>query len=327
MKTNLFLLTVFILFKSLLFGQLIKPSIMIKPADDWMMLPYPDRPNVNFMKDYINQSNEVEKKPNYEEALIKYPNLNNVIGKIDAEMRKDNFETILLDNALKQLKQNAAEDEVRLSQEKKIKDPIEALRTAAGADIEFNVYWKVLKQGPRQRIESFRLQGVDSYTGKPMAYAEGSGEWASAYDVTEADLLKEAVQSKMDKFKNELMESFTRLISQGREIKIKVSIMKNWDKNFESELGGDELGYLIEDWITKNSKAPGTSKGGGKTKNIEFTGFKIALRNEQGIAQDPKRWSRPLKKYLNGLGVPSVEIIQIGLGSIEIFLGQSTDND
>ncbi len=296
------------------FGNAKKPTIMIKPSDDWMSLP-----NTNFMMEFDNQG-LIERRPNYEEAFIKYPNLNSVIAKIDAEMRKDGFETKSLDFTLKEIKQNRAEDLIRTKTGEKTIDPIEQIRIAAKADIEFVVYWKIIKQGPRHRIESFRLQGIDTYTNKPLAYAEGSGDWASMSEVSESDLLREAVVSKMDGFKAELLKSFNMMHEKGREVVVKISTAADWDKNLYSNFNGDELNLKIEDWINENTKnhqfgSPEVSK-----TNMTINGCRIELNTSTGKAQDAREWVRPLKKYLFELGVPGVIVVPVGLGKVEIFL-------
>jgi hypothetical protein len=306
------------------FAQAKKPTIMIKPADDWMNQPYPNQPNVNFMMEFDNQGLK-EMRPNYEVALLKYSNLNSVIGKIDAEMRKDGFETVLLETTLKELKQNQAENDARVGMKDKAPaDPIEELRAVAKADIEFLVYWKVKKQGPRHAIESFRLQGIDTYTNKPVAYAEGSGDWASINEVSEGDLLREAILSKMDGFKAELMATFTKMFEEGREVVLEISVAPQWGKTLQSTFQGDELNIKIEDWVNDNTKkhrfgAPTLSK-----MNMTFKGCKIELYNASGRAQDAGVWVRPLKKYLTELGVPNVLVDPVGLGRVKLFLSDKS---
>lgn len=316
-KTILILLALIININ--LFAQAKKPTIMIKPSDDWMNQPYPNQPNVNFMMEFDNQGLK-ERRPNYEEALVKYPNLNSVIGKIDAEMRKDGFETVLLETTLKELKQKRAEDAVRSMKGQKSVDPIEQLRAVAKADIEFSVFWKIKRQGPRHAIETFRIQGIDTYTNKPVAYAEGSGDWAFISEVSEADLLREAVLSKMDGFKAELMTSFTNMFAQGREVVLEISTAPDWEKNLQSNFQGDELNIKIEDWISDNTKNHKFGSPEVSETNMTVKGCKIELFNAAGRPQDAALWVRPLKKYLVELGVPGVLVAPVGLGRVQIFL-------
>jgi hypothetical protein len=306
-----------------LLAQAKKPTIMIKPSDDWMNQPYPNQPSVNFMMEFDNQGLK-EMRPNYEEAILKYANLNSVIGKIDEEMRKDKFETILLETVLKELKQKRAEDAVRSIKKQKIIDPIESLRATAKADIEFSVYWKIIKQGPRHRIEAFRLQGIDTYTNKPVAYAEGSGDWASISEVSEGDLLREAVISKMDGFKAQLLNSFNIMFEEGREVVIEIATAPEWEKNLQSTFKDDELNLKIEDWISDNTKNHRFGSPTVSETNMTVKGCKIELFNAAGRPQDAATWVRPLKKYLTELGVPGVLVDPVGLGRVQIFLSGKT---
>jgi hypothetical protein len=304
----------FLLLASLAFGQAKKPTIMIMPSDDWCV-------ENRYIMQFDNQG-VPETRSDFEAAFLTYPNLNSVIGKIDAEMRKDAFPTVLMINELKNLKQQRAEDAVRKAKGQIIIDPIQKLREGAKADFEFKVYWKVVKQGPRHRIESFRLQGIDTYTGKAVGYAEGAGDWASASEVSEGDLLREAIQSKMDGFKSELQTTFNTMFQQGREVIVSVATAPDWEKNLNSTFAdGDELNEIIETWIAANTKehrygSPETNKN-----NMLAKGCMIPLFNENNMPIDAKGWVKPLKKYLlNDLKIPGVCVYPVGLGKVEIFL-------
>jgi hypothetical protein len=86
-----------LLLASLAFGQAKKPTIMIMPSDDWCV-------ENRYVMQFDNQG-VPETRSDFEAAFLTYPNLNSVIGKIDAEMRKDAFPTVLMINELKNLKQ------------------------------------------------------------------------------------------------------------------------------------------------------------------------------------------------------------------------------
>jgi hypothetical protein len=298
-------------------SQAKKPTLMIKPDDNWC--------NEKGFGTTFDNEGIPEFRPDYATALVKYSNLNSVILKIDQEMRKDGFETILLDNALKDLKKDAAENAVKVARGELEIDPIDKLRAVANADIEFGLYWKIVPQGPRHRVESFRLSAIDSYTGKSVAYVEGGGEWASISQVAEADLLREAVISKMDAFKSDMMTSFTRMFDEGREIKVEIDISSDLGKNFESDYDDATLAEKIEDWITENAvkNRIGTVTVSSSKKSMKIPGIKIAFYNDKQKPQNAAIWARPLKAYIKSLGIKTVNIDPIGLGKVKLFLSNA----
>ena len=62
----------------ILLAQVKKPEIMVVPSDDWCQAN-------GFMKTFDNQG-EVVNVPDYEKALLTFPDLNSVLGKIGSEM-------------------------------------------------------------------------------------------------------------------------------------------------------------------------------------------------------------------------------------------------
>ena len=305
-----------LLFSLLAHSQAKKPTLMIKPDDNWCE-------EKGFMMEFDNEGIK-EFRPDYSTALVKYSNLNSVIGKIDQEMRKDGFETTLLDKALKDLKSEAAVKAVKVAKSKGdyAIDPLDKLRAVAGADIEFALYWKLDEQGPRHRIETFRLSAIDSYTGKIAGFVDGGGEWADASEVPESDLLREAIISKMDSFKSDLMNTFTKMIEEGREITVKIAISGDLGKTFDSEFGDATLSEKIEDWVSENAvknRIGSTSVSEDKLE-MKIPGVKIAFYNDKQRPQDAALWARPLKAYLKSLGIKGVVIAKLGLGTAVLEL-------
>lgn len=297
-------------------SQAKKPTLMIKPDDNWCE-------EKGFMMTFDNEGT-TEYRPDYATALVKYSNLNSVIGKIDQEMRKDGFETTLLDKALKDLKNEAAVKGVKVAKSNGdyAIDPLDKLRAVAGADIEFALYWKLDEQGPRHRIETFRLSAIDSYTGKIAAFVDGGGEWADASEVPESDLLREAVLSKMDLFKSDLMSTFTKMFEEGREITVKIIISEDLGKTLDSDYGDATLSEKIEDWVTENAvkNRTGSSIVSEDKKEMKIPGVKIAFYNDKQRPQDAALWARPFKAYLKSLGVKGVVIGKLGLGTAVLEL-------
>jgi hypothetical protein len=203
-------------------------------------------------------------------------------------------------------------------------NPINEVRARAKADIEIHVYWKVESQGPRKRIADFRLLGVDTYTNKDVASAQGSGNWASSGEFTEAELLIEAVQSKMDGFKATLQTTFDDMFKNGREITMNIYKTDKWPEDFTTEkYGGDELSYVISDWLSANSVQGRFGSPSGTDDRMLISGIRIPLYDEKNQALDARGFARGFKKFLSGLGIPSdqINVDPVGLGKVNIYLG------
>ena len=297
------------------FSQAKKPKIMVVPAKDWC-------DQRGFLKT-INNQGATEYISDWEMALVKSSELNSVITKMSAEMQKGAYGFLLenLQQTIDNIKQDRTEEALRGNVSS---NPIDEVRARAKADIEIHVYWKLETQGPRKRIADFRLEGKDTYTGKTVATAQGSGNFASSIDYTESDLLIEAVQSKMDIFKASLQVSFDDMFKNGREITMNVYKTDKWLEDFTTEkYGGDELQYLISDWMAQNTVQGRFGASTGSDTRILMSGVRIPMYDDKNQALDAKGFARTFKKYLVSIGIPSdqINVDGVGLGRVNIFIG------
>jgi hypothetical protein len=296
-----------------LFGQAKKPKIMVVPGKDWC--------NENgFMKTIDNQG-VTEYISDWETALVKRPDLNSVLAKIGGEMAKSNFPLEGLQQTIDNVKQDRLEEGVRSDVNS---SPIDQIRAKAKSDIEVHLYWKIESQGPRKRITDFRLVAFDTYTNKQVADAQGSADWASASQYSDADLLREAVQSKMDEFKSKLQIHFEELMKNGREITFNVYTKGSWGRDLTTEdYGGDELSYLITDWLTANSVQGRAGTSSSTETRLLCSGVRIPLYDAQNQAIDAKGFARGFKSYLKSIGIVSDLILVdgVGLGKVNIYIG------
>jgi hypothetical protein len=309
-----YLIALFFTIVDPIIGQATKPTIMVVPSTDWCQAN-------GFVKQESNQGGAVI-TPQWEQAIIKFPDLNTVMSKIGSEMSKDDFPLQSLSQTLKQIGQDRLESTVRggtIGQ-----NEIDLVRNYAKADIEMHLYWKIERQGPRARISDFRVVGIDTYTSKEIAAIDGSGEWVSTSTASDADLLREAVLSRMDGFKSALMNHFKDMFENGREITLYVYASSNWGKDFSTEsYGDDELKFLISDWVARNSVK---GRSGSKTYSdgeISFKGLRIPLFDENQQQLDAANYARGLKSYLKSIGIPSNEISidGVGLGRVNVIIG------
>jgi len=112
------------------------------------------------------------------------------------------------------------------------------------------------------------------------------------------------------------------MFANGREIILRILTWNSWDYNLEStDFGDDELSYLIEDWVVKNS-VKGRFNTSLSTENMMiFEQVRIPLFDESGRAIDARRWAGYLRKYLKDSFQIDAKLMMRGLGQSQLVLG------
>ncbi len=314
MKKTLILCSLILIGATLSFGQAKKPTIMVVPSDNWC--------NLNgYMMEFDNQGTKV-KVPDYKKALQENTDVLLVISSINGMMAERGFPLKNLESALKTLESNSAEDAMRTSKSggEVNENPIDALKKVAKADIIMQLTWKINKTGPKKSI-TFILQGLDSYTDKQIASAQGTG--APSFSAEVPVLLSEAVTAHIDNFNATLQTYFDDMFENGREIILRIQTWDDWDGDLESEdYGDDELGALIEDWMAENT-VKGRFNTTDMTENMAlFEQVRIPLYNAKGRAMDARRFAKGLSKMLKKEPylIPN-KLVMKGLGRATIILG------
>ena len=199
--------------------------------------------------------------------------------------------------------------------------PIDALKKVAKADIIIQLTWTVNTTGPKKSI-TFILQGLDSYTDKQIAGANGTG--APSFSAEVPVLLKEAVTAHIDNFSASLQSHFDDMFENGREVIIRIQTWGSWDGDLESEdYGDDELGALIENWMADN-----TVKGRFNTTDMTesmalFEQVRIPLFNEKGRASDARDFAKGLRSWLKSdPRLIESKLVMKGLGRATLILGE-----
>jgi len=316
MKKTFIALTLLLTGFTLAFGQAKKPTLMVVPSDVWCS-------KNGYMMEFDNQGTKI-KIPDYKKALQEDADLLLVISSINDMMAERGFPLKNMESALKTLASNAAEDNMRSSKEtgaSVAENPIDMLKKVAKADIIIQMTWTINKTGPKKSI-TFVLQGLDAYTDKQIAGANGTG--APSFSAETPVLLKEAVTAHIDNFTGSLQAHFEDMFANGREIIVRIQTWDDWDGDLESEYGDDddELGTIIEDWLADN-----TVKGRFSTTDMTetmalFEQVRIDLYNAKGRAQDARRFVKGLSKYLKNepFLIPN-KVVMKGLGRATIILG------
>lgn len=311
---QLLLIVCTVLVSSAAFCQAKKPTLMVVPSDVWCF-------KNGYTMTFDDQGTPV-KVPDYRRAFQENAEVLQVISQINGMMADRGFPLKNMESAIKTLNSNMAEDNLRASKSSGSgisESPIDAFKKVAKADIIIQLTWTVNKTGPKKSV-TFNLQGLDSYTDKQVATAVGTG--APSFSAELPVLLNEAVLAHMDNFTESLQTHFDDMFENGREIIIRIQKWDDWDGDLESEFDGEELGYIIEDWLADN-----TVNGRFSTTDLTesmalFEQVRIPLYNEKNRAIDARRYTSGLSKFLKNApySIPN-KLVMKGLGRATIILG------
>lgn len=292
-------------------AQAKKPTLMVVPSDLYCN-------QRGYMLSFNNQGT-IEHVPDYKKALQNDGELLTAITVIGQMMADRGFPLKLLEQEIKSLEAESAEDAMMTSKsgDDVAETPIDKLRKKAKSDIIMQVTWTVNRTGPRKSI-TFNLQGIDAYTNKQIAACQGTGD--PSYSAELPILLEEAIANQLDGFNQQLQNHFDDLFKNGREITLRCKKWQGSPYDLESEFGGQELGDIIEDWVSDNT-VQGRFNTSDATENMMlFEQVRIPMFNEQGRAIDARRWARGLVNHLKAMGVQS-KLMMKGLGQATIVIG------
>jgi len=297
------------------FGQAKKPTIMVVPSDVWCT-------QNNFMMTFDNQGTEV-RIPDYKKAMQTDVNLLLVISKINTMMADRGFPLKNLETVIKDIEQSRAEDNMTSSKTSGAsfaESPLDILKRTAKADIIMQLTYTVNTQGPRKYI-TFVLQGLDAYSDKQIAGAQGSGQPSISADLP--ILLEEAVLAHIDNFNAQLQNHFNDLLANGREVTVRIRVWDSSPVNLEEEYNGKELAEIIDDWMAKNTVQGRYSNSDGTENFILFEQVRIPLYTETGKSMDTRQFVTELKKYLNAPPFSlTCKVMTQGLGRATLVIGE-----
>jgi hypothetical protein len=298
---------------TLAFGQAKKPTIMIVPSDVWCK-------KNGYMQVFDNQGTKQE-VPDYKKALQSDIDLISVITKINGIMGERGFPLKNLESEIKRLEAESAEDALMQSKSGAgiTESPIDKLNKTAKADILMQLTWNVVQTGPKKSI-TFILAGIDTYTNKQIADAQGTGSPSFTAEVPV--LLEEAVISQMDNFNVKLQAHFDDMFANGREVTLRIKKNDSFDGDLSTEFNGKELRDIIEDWVRENAVKNRFDSPGGGDNNLNIEGIRMPMYDNTGKALDAKGFFKPLNKMLKEppYNIKN-NIVVKGLGQCNIILG------
>lgn len=296
-------------------SQAKKPTIMVAPAEVWCV-------ENGFTQTFDNQGKRV-KTPNYEQAYQESADLLNVTTKIGELMAERGFPLKDMHSTIRDVNRSEAEDAVTTSRSGNTlaETPLEKLLARAKADILVEVTWKLNSMGPKNSV-TYTLRGIDAYTNKQVAAAQGTG--AQSFSAEPVVLIEEAVLAHMDNFMSQLQKHFDDLAVNGREIVMNVRIFDNGSGlAFSDEYGGSELTDVIDDWMSDNTVKHRYNLSDAGDTRMSFEQVRIPLYRENGRPMDTRNFASGLRKFLAAppYNIPS-KIVTKGLGRVELILGE-----
>lgn len=316
MKKILLLTISCFLTASFAFAQAKKPRLMVMPSEVWC--------NENgYTLTFDNQGSE-EVIPDYKKALQNDRNLLNVITKINLLMADRGFPLQDLSQTVKSIQNVEAENSLirtKTSGSALLETPLDKLRRTAKADIILEVDWGVNETGPKRSV-TYSLRGIDAYSNKQVAGAQGTG--APSFSSEVPVLLEEAVQNNMDNFIAQLQNHFDDLLANGREVVIELQVPDNGTGiDFEKEYNGKELVEILDDWMADNTVQHRFSRSETTESYISFDQVRIPVYKPNGMAMDADAFARQLRTFLKNAPYNlETKLVNRGLGRCLLVVGE-----
>lgn len=288
---------------------------MVVPSDVWCV-------QNNYVNTYDNQGIS-QIVPDYTKALQTDANLLLAIAKINTMMADRGFPLKDLQAVTKSIAQQNAED--NMSQSKTsgaslAESPVDRLRRVAKADIIMQLTYIINQMGPKYSL-TYNLQGLDSYTNKQIAGAQGTGKHTFSAELP--ILLEEAVLSNMDEFCTQLMTYFEDINENGREVAVDVRVFDNGSGlDLESEFNDMELSEIIDDWMSDNTVNHVFNKSDASENFIQYEQVRIPLYKENGNQMDTESFVRGLRTYLRKQYQIESKVMARGLGRCILVIGE-----
>ena len=297
-------------------AQIKKPELMVFPSENWCI-------NNGYYTEVTNLDYQ-QKVPAYREALQQNTQLKMAIAKINDLFAARQFPLEDLEQTLKNIEQERAEDNLTTSKNgnELAETLLDKLSRVAKADIILELTWELNDLGPKHSL-TYILEAKDAYTAKSIAAVSGTGAPSMSADV--ATLLEEAIVANMDNFQNRLMDHFAEMQEMGREVRIDIKVFADNAAgiDLETEYGEDELGDIIQRWMVQNTVNQRFSLKAASETHMDFTQVRIPCYDDYGIAMDAAAFAKKLQKALKKepFKIPA-KVMMKGLGRAVIILGE-----
>lgn len=297
-------------------GQARKPELMVFPSENWCI-------NNGYYTEVTNMD-YVQKVPAYREALQSNTQLKMAIAKINDLFAERQFPLEDLEQTLKNIEQERAEDNLTVSKNgnELAETPLDQLSRTAKADIILELTWELNDLGAKHSL-TYILEAKDAYTSKTIGAVSGVGAPSMSADV--ATLLEEAIVANMDGFQARIMDHFAQMQEMGREVRLDIKVFDNnaAGVDLETEYGDDELVDILNRWMAQNTVSQRFSVKDASETHINYTQVRIPLYDDYGIAMDAAAFAKKLQKALKKepFQIPS-KVVTKGLGRAVLIIGE-----
>lgn len=289
------------------------PTVMFLPDKTWC--------NANNYVDKSERNGKVRITEKYDEAFLN-SDLKNVVVQLNGLMKdnglpaKDYGTSLELDDE-EEMEEEAYNDDTQSGGSMDMTN-YEALMNKLRPDIIIKIGWDVNKVGFNYTM-SYRLEAVDSYSGKSIAQVTAETPTLKT-TVPIAAALKNAATEHMGAFIGRLQEHFDDLQENGREITVACRIGNNGSGiNFNSEYEGKELSTIISDWMNDNTVNHVYSTRNSSRNRINFEQVRIPFKDSAGRVMQAKEFVDQLKRYLKNNYNLKSENTTKGLGSGRLY--------
>ncbi len=288
------------------------PTVMFLPDKTWC--------NANNYVDRVEKNGKTRITEKYDEAFLN-SDLKNVVVQLNGLMKdnglpvKDYGATSEIDDE-EEMEEEAYNDDSQSGGDL-AETTYEALLNKLRPDIIIKIGWDVNKVGFNYTM-SYRLEALDSYSGKSIAQVTAETP-VTKVTIPVAAALKSAATEHMSAFVGRLQDHFDDLQTNGREITVTCRIGDNGSGvNFNSEIGGEELGTIISDWMNDNTVNHVFSTRNSTRNRIKFEQVRIPFKDANGRNMQAKEFVDQLKRHLRNKGLKSENTTK-GLGAGRLY--------
>ncbi len=292
-----------------LFAQAVQPSIMVFPSNAWC--------HQNGFEKIVTKADGKEVRiQEYDKALVENKDLKPAIITIGSLMKDEGFDLVDLEQNLANQDLEAALDNA--SEVDIESTPYDRLIASAGPDIALHINYYTERHGPDVTL-FYDLTAFDAYTSKQIASTGLINYTAKSAPLQ--TLIQSALKGSINAFKAQLMQHFLDMQEKGREISVRINVVSGWEDGLETDVDGDELGEIIEEWISDNCVSGRNHQKAASKTNMYYDSARIPLFNEKGKAVQARQWLKGLQKKLKGMGIPSTVQMR-GLGQAQLVIGE-----
>ncbi len=293
----------------------IQPCVIVAPADKWCI-----------ERGYyveVERHGKKEIHPDYRAALQGERSLSSVIFEIGSLMKERGMDLTLLEENLKRVEKEAAEDEARgMGGNGQVRKTIlERLRETVTADFWIKVDWEELMKGALAYID-FTMMALDAYSTDQVTSAQGCSDPVPLSELNVAAHLRVTAAKHIEQFNRQLMTTFEDIQANGHIVSITCKCMDTSDYDFDTELDGDAyVGGVIEDWVADNAfNGIYETPQNMSTNYMFFKEVRMPLKDTRGRPLSAMRWIRGLKNEMkNRYNIP-ISIDIEGKGNITVTL-------